>query len=149
MNAVTMEGLMGASTSVSLMNTPMRVFQEASGRGDTETMKRAMGYAGECADKAEEYKEKADEGMKIDAAETHEKAVREAKEAQEKPKEGIDESRNEDADTDTDTVEISEEGKALLKDSAGLEHTGSQPVTYTKTGETVMMEQGGEFSVSV
>ena len=126
MNAVTMEGLMGASTSVSLMNTPMRVFQEASGRGDTETMKRAMGYA-----------------------ETHEKAVREAKEAQEKPKEGIDESRNEDADTDTDTVEISEEGKALLKDSAGLEHTGSQPVTYTKTGETVMMEQGGEFSVSV
>ena len=39
-----------------LMNTPMRVYKEAERRGDTAVMERAMGYAGDFADKAEDYR---------------------------------------------------------------------------------------------
>ena len=60
----------------------------------------------------------------------------------------------------TDTVEISEEGKVLLKgntvpDSADSEvdvtktDAVKEPVTYTKSGETVSEEQGPSISVSV
>ena len=44
MNTKTMEGLVGARTNIELLNTPFRVFKEARRKGDTETMKRAMGY---------------------------------------------------------------------------------------------------------
>ena len=59
MNTKTMEGLSGASANMKLVNTPMRVFREAKRRGDTATMERAMGYAGQFFNKAEEYKNKA------------------------------------------------------------------------------------------
>lgn len=42
MHTKTIEGLVGASTNVNLLNTPMRVFKEARRRGDTATMERAM-----------------------------------------------------------------------------------------------------------
>ena len=35
-------------------HTPMRVYKEAIRKGDSDTMKRAMGYANECSDRAEE-----------------------------------------------------------------------------------------------
>ena len=63
MNTKTMEGLVGARTSMKILNTPFRVFKEARRRGDTATMERAMGYVNEYRDKADEYKAKADEGM--------------------------------------------------------------------------------------
>lgn len=170
MHTKTMEGLVGARTNMNLMNTPMRVYKEARRKGDSETMERAMGYANECSDRAEEYKAEADEGMKKDAEEAREKAraqreeaIQKRREEREKLEEKIEENGN--ADTNTDTketkgclLEISEEGKILLKDNTGLDSTASaetktdvvkEPVTYTKTGETVPAEQESNISVSV
>lgn len=163
MHVKTMEGLVGARTNMNLMNTPMRVYKEARRKGDSETMERAMGYANECSDRAEEYKAEADEGMKKDAEEARkiakeqrEEAIQKHRADREKLEKKIEESRNSDANTDT--VEISEEGKVLLKDSTGLDDTVSaetktdavrEPVTYTKTGETVSTEQSTSTSISV
>lgn len=163
MHTKTMEGLIGARTNMNLMNTPMRVYKEARRKGDSETMERAMGYANECSDRAEEYKAEADEGMKKDAEEARkiakeqrEEAIQKRRDEREKLEKKIDENRN--GDANTDTVEIGEEGKVLLKDSTGLDNTVSaetktdavrEPVTYTKTGETVSAEQESNISVSV
>ncbi len=163
MHVKTMEGLVGARTNTNLMNTPMRVFKEARRKGDLETMERAMGYANECSDRAEEYKAEADEGMKKDAEEAREiakeqreEAIQKRRDEREKLKEKMEENRN--ADANIDTVEISEEGKVLLEDSTGLDNTVSdetktdavkEPVTYTKTGETVSTEQSTSISVFV
>ena len=122
-----------------------------------------MGYASECSDRAEEYKTEADEGMKKDAEEARkiakeqrEEAIQNRRDERDKREAKIEENRND--DTNTDTVKISEEGKVLLKDSTGLDNTVSaetktdavkEPVTYTKTGETVSAEQSTSISVSV
>ena len=163
MNTKTMEGLVGARTNMNLMNTPMRVFKEARRKGDTATMERAMGYADEFSDKAEDYKAEADKGMEEDAREAREKAklqreeaIQERREEREKLEDRIEGNRN--ADTNTDTVEISEEGKVLLKDNVDSGSIGSdeikmdavkEPVTYTKTGVTVSAEHEASISVSV
>lgn len=157
MHTKTMEGLVGARTNMNLMNTPMRVYKEARRKGDLETMERAMGYANECSVRAEEYKAEADEGMKKDAEEARktlkeqrDEAIQKRRDEREKQEEKMEENRN--ADTNTDTVEISEEGKALLKDNLSTDAVGAEtdavksdtvkePVTYTKTGDAVPMEQ--------
>lgn len=165
MHTKTMEGLVGARTNMNLMNTPMRVFKEARRKGDTETMERAMGYVGDFSDKAEEYKAEADKGMEEDAKEARKKAelqreeaVQKRREEREKLEAKIEENRN--ADTNADTVEISEEGKVLLKDNLDTDAVGvetdvvksdavKEPVTYTKAGDAVPMEQETSISVSV
>ena len=165
MHTKTMEGLIGAMTNMNLMNTPMRVFKEARRKGDTETMERAMGYVGDFSDKAEEYKAEADKGMEEDAKEARKKAelqreeaVQKRREEREKLEAKIEENRN--ADTNADTVEISEEGKVLLKDNLDTDAVGvetdvvksdavKEPVTYTKAGDAVPMEQETSISVSV
>ena len=163
MKAKTMEGLVGASGNTNLINTPMRVFKEARRRGDTATMERAMGYASEFADRAVEYKAKAEEGTQEDAKEAREKAelereeaIRKRKEEREEFEERIAESKDEAANTDT--VQISEEGKVLLKGNRTSDHTGTdetktdatkEPVTYTKTGETVPAKQDAGIVLSI
>ncbi len=165
MHTKTMEGLIGARTNMNLMNTPMRVFKEARRKGDTETMERAMGYVGDFSDKAEEYKAEADKGMEEDAKEAREKAelqreeaVQKRREEREKLEAKIEENRN--TDTNADTVEISEEGKVLSKDNLDTDAVGvetdvvksdavKEPVTYTKAGDAVPMEQETSISVSV
>jgi len=163
MNSKTMEGLVGARTNINLTDTPMRVYREARQKGDTETMERAMGYVGDFSDKAEDYKTEADKGMKEEAKEARENAkvqreegIQKRREEREKLEGKIEESR--DADINTDTVEISEEGKGLLKDNIDSDSMVSaeikaevvkEPVTYTKTGETVSAEQGASISVLV
>ena len=163
MHTKTMEGLIGARTNMELLNTPFRVFKEARHKGDTAMMERAMGYMGDFHEDAYEYKKEADEGMKKDADETRkiaeeqrEEAIEKRREEREKLEERIEENRN--ADTNTDTVEISEEGKVLLKDNTGLDSMDSdvtktdavkEPMTYTKTGDTVSEEQSPSISVSV
>lgn len=168
MHTKTMEGLVGARTNMNLMNTPVRVYKEARRKGDSETMERAMGYARECSDRAEEYKAEADEGMKEDAKEAREKAKVQREEAVQKrreEREKLEENRNGDADTDTKEtkeclLEISEEGKVLLKDNLGTDAAGAktdavmsdavkEPVIYTKAGDAVPMEQKMSISVSV
>lgn len=163
MHTKTMEGLIGARTNMNLVNTPMRVYKEARRKGDVGTMERAMGYAGEFSDKAEEYKAEADKGMEEEAKEAKEKkkseqeeAIRKCREEREKLEEKLEKDRN--GDTVTDTVEISEEGRVFLKDAVVLEGTGSDglnaailktPVTYTNTGESAPAKQEGNLSVSV
>ena len=170
MNTKTMEGLVGARTNMNLLNTPMRVFKEARRKGDKATMERAIGYVSEFSDKAEDYKAEADKGMEEDAREAREKArlqreeaIQKRREEREKLEERIEENRNADTNTDTQEtsaclLEISEEGKVLLRDNVDSGSTGSdeikmddvkEPVTYTKTGETVPSEQGASISVSV
>ena len=165
MHTKTMEGLVGARTNMNLMNTPMRVFKEARRKGDTATMERAMGYVDDFSDKAKEYQAEADKGMEEDAKEARKKAelqreeaVRKRREEREKLEAKIEENRN--ADTNADTVEISEEGKVLSKDNLDTDAVGvetdvvksdavKEPVTYTKAGDAVPMEQETSISVSV
>ena len=159
MNAKTMEGLVGANTNTNLIDTPMRVYKDARRRGDLGKMESAMGYVVEFEERAQEYKTKAEEGMEDDAREAREKAELERKEAIQKRKEEQKEleeriAESKDAGTNTDTVEISEEGKLLVQGNMGLDHTGSDEiktdaVTYTKSGETVPAQQGVGISISV
>lgn len=170
MNTKTMEGLVGARTNMNLQNTPMRVYKEARRKGDTATMKRAMGYVNEFSNRAEKYKVEADKGMEEDAKEAREKAKLQREEAirkrreereklEEKTKENSDAGINADTqETGACLLEISEEGKVLLKDNVDPDRTGSdeikmdaikEPVTYTKTGEAVPSEQSASISVSV
>ena len=167
MHTKTMEGLAGASMNMKLLNTPFRVYKDAERRGDTAVMERAMGYVGEFADKAEDYQKKAEKGMKEDAKEAREKAkteqenaIRKRKEEREELEKRIAESRN----GDTDTVSISENGKAALDGKTDSVQTGAdngipveetadaikmEPVIYTKTGEASKSESGINISVSV
>ena len=167
MHAKTMEGLAGASMSMKLMNTPMRVYKEAERRGDTAVMEQAMGYASDFADKAEDYRKTTEKGMKEDAKEAREKAnteqenaIRKRREQREEMEKKIAESRN----GDTDTVSISESGKAALDGKADSVQTGAdhgisveetadaikmEPAIYSKSGEKAEFEPGVNFSVSV
>jgi len=164
MQAKTIEGLVGARINTDLINTPRRAYEEAERKGDTATMERAMGYMSEHADKAEEYRAEAEEGMKEDAKDTREKAELDREEAIQKRKEDreefekrIEENRNK----NTDIVEISEDGRAVMKDNADSDSSASaeinadvintEPVVYTKTGEVnqSQREPGTNISVSV
>lgn len=71
MQADSMKALMGASSNLKLVNTPMKVFKEAEAREDTEVMKRAMGYVTEFGKNAEK-----------DADELGEATIKETREAQ-------------------------------------------------------------------
>ncbi|MCI8801519.1 hypothetical protein NSB25_13100 [Acetatifactor muris] len=167
MHTKTMEGLAGASMSMKLMNTPMRVYKEAERRGDTAVMERAMGYASDFADEAEDYRKTTKKGMKEDAKEAREKAkteqenaIQKRREQREELEKRIAESRNE----DTDTVSISESGKAALDGKSDLAQAGTngsisteetaddikkEPVIYTISGEAAGSEPGASFSASV
>ena len=163
MNTKTMEGLSGASANMKLVNTPMRVFREAKRRGDTATMERAMGYAGQFFNKAEEYKNKAGEGTREEAEEIRERAEEETKDIIEKRKEEHEklEERIEtgkETGKETDTVEISEEGRILLEQNSNLyktDYQGTKPagykeaVIYNKTGETVQQVQDINIPASI
>lgn len=138
MNAKTMEGLVGAKTNMDLLNSPFRVYKEARRRGDTATMDRAMGYVAEFSDKADEYKEAADRGMKEDAEEAREKAKSEREEAiqkrreeREKLEERIEESRSK--NKETDIVEVSEEGRVLLKENGVADSNASDNINLDNT----------------
>lgn len=180
MHTKTMEGLIGARTNMELLNTPFRVFKEARLKGDTAKMERAMGYMKECEEDAYEYKEVADEGMKKDAEETRkiaeeqrEEMIKNRREEREEQQKKLEEAREEKQDhKSTDTVEISEDGKVLLKENTaagedaaeGTETTGAvtdiempakpkadmEPVFYSSAGTVKPKEDAGtKVSVSV
>lgn len=180
MHTKTMEGLIGARTNMELLNTPFRVFKEARLKGDTAKMEQAMGYMKECGEDAYEYKEVADEGMKKDAEETRKIAeeqrgemIKNRREEREEQQKKLEEAREEKADhKSADTVEISEDGKALLKENTaatkgtedGAETNGvdldtgmpakpkadMEPVFYSNAGEVKRSEDTGtKVSASV
>ena len=147
MHAKTMEGLMGASANVDLLNTPMRVYKEAETRGDTAVMERALSYAGQTAEQADKYKTVADEGMKEDAKETSEKA----KDIQEKT---IQARKQEQAELEQRIeqslpVSAEEEHAAPDPNSAPPAAAFAEPVTYTKNGEVSPAPAEAQASVSL
>lgn len=159
MHTKTMEGLIGARTNMDLLNTPFRVYKEARLKGDTAMMERAMGYMGEVHEDAFEYKKEADEGMKKDAEEIRkiaekqrEKMIENRREERQEQQKKLEEERKEKNDQTVDTVEISEEGKVLLKENTVAEDISSggtateteasskpkadlEPVFYSSVGE--------------
>lgn len=175
MHTKTMEGLIGARTNMEMLNTPFRVFKEARLKGDTAMMERAMGYMGDFHEDAYEYKEEADEGMKKDIEETRkiaeeqrEEMIKNRREEREEQQKKLEEERKENkGDQAVDTVEISEEGKVLLKGTAPETETGTEgtdvdtesvpkpkmdlePVFYSSAGEVKQTEDAGaKVSASV
>ena len=87
MNIQMMEGLLGASSNIKLSGTSMSVYRKAIAEGDTEKMKRAMGYTVECTEKAVKYQEKLNKGMKAEAKAEREQAKLEQEAAIEKRRE--------------------------------------------------------------
>lgn len=180
MHTKTMEGLIGARTNMEMLNTPFRVYKEARLKGDTAMMERAMGYMQACEEDAYEYKEVADEGMKKDAEETRkiaeeqrEEMIKNRREEREEQQKKLEEERKKNQGNKTvDTVEISEEGKVLLKENIaategavdGTETNGvdldtgmptkpkadMEPVFYSSAGEVKQTEDtGAKVSASV
>ena len=163
MNMKTVEGLVGARININLSDTAMSVYREASQKGDTAAMERALGYAGQMTNQAEAYEAKAEEGMKADAKELKEKAkadqekvIEKRREEREQLEARIEKSR----EPEDDIVQISEEGKAALQESAGAEDTDSAdssasdtgeipPVVYTSTGEVNIQALETEPGLSV
>ena len=154
MNAKTMEGLAGASTSIRMVSTPMNVAKEAERKGDTDKMQRALGYAAQLTNQAEEYSEKTSQGMKLEAEESKEqeklrqenldKARKEKRAEQEKQ---VKESIAKQEGIPSDSVEISEEGKHIANIEGEISSNpidNTQDVTYSKSGEAVDVVQTGE-----
>ena len=142
MNAKTMEGLAGASASMSLISTPMNVAKEAERKGDTDKMQRALGYAAEKGMKADAEDAKKQE--KLHQEELIE-ARRKEREEQEKRLKG--EGAGSEASS-FDSVEISPEGKSQVGaaeetapdgfDTAGAAAIadGTGDMVYDKSGES-------------
>lgn len=154
MNVQMMDGLLGASSHIKLAGTPMSVYHQASAEGDTEKMKRALGYTSECAEKASKYQEKLDEGMKAEAKDEREKAKLEQEAAIEKRREEhkrAEESTGPDRPQEADRVQISQAAKAALKNSQPVEAAepvSSEPVIYTPAGEVPAVPAETEPNVS-
>ena len=154
MNIQMMDGLLGASSNIKLSDTPMSVYRQASAEGDTEKMKRALGYTGECTEKAVKYQEKLDKGMKVEAKAEKEKAeleqeaaIEKRREERERAEEGTESSRPQ----STDLVQISEAAKAALKNNKPAETAepiDGEPVTYTPAGEIAATPAETEPAVS-
>ncbi len=155
MNAKTVEGLMGASTNIRLSDTAMNVFRTASQKGDTATMERALGYAGQMVDEANKYEDKAKEGMKEDAKELkeqkaadQEKMIERRKEEQRQLEERIEKSR----EPEKDTVEIRADAaspESTDTPAAPSESADLPPVVYSSSGEVSSQETQTEATLSV
>lgn len=158
MHAQTMEGLIGAASNTNIMNVPMRIYKTAERKGDTALMDRASHYAGDFAERVNDYKRVADEGMKKDAEEARQKeeqaceaAIEKRREEREKREEKLEKSR----DTGTDSVEISDAGNVLLEENSGGAPDGQgggsvakrEPVLYTKAGEISTAEGNGGVQI--
>ncbi len=116
MQIKTMEGLVGASFNMNLVDVPMRVYKDACRRGDLATMERSMGYVTEFSGRADEYGKKAEEGMKEEAEEAREKEKQQREEALEKKRE---ERAEQEAAVDKEGEEtsVSQDTKAVAEAS--------------------------------
>lgn len=144
MKAGSMEGLIGASLNMKLTRTPMRVFKEAERKGDTEVMKRAMGYVTEFQEKAHECSDRAQEELAKELKEERkEEEIRreQAQERKEETKKYVEKiQENNKADIPkTDSVEISEEGKLVLKSDFQAEDTA---LNANKTDVKMYTDEG-------
>ncbi len=148
MKAGSMEGLIGANVNIRLSNTPMRVYRDAEHRGDTKVMKRAMQYVTDFQEKAQKYSDKAQEELKKELKEErkeqklkHEQAL-ERKEEVKEYVEKIQENNKLDI-SKTDSIEISEEGKIILKNNSQTEESTLENTNikiYTSKGKSISTE---------
>lgn len=143
MNLQMMEGLVGASTNIRLSGSPMRVYRQAEAQGDSEKMKRALGYAGECTERAAKYQEKLDKGMKEEAEKAREETKPEREAAMEKT--GQERGKTEDGarpgrPPETDTVQLSRAAQALLESGPAKFEIppGGRPTPRKEPGGTVV-----------
>lgn len=151
MKAGSMEALIGASQNMKLASTPMRVYKDAEHRGDTETMERAMGYVTDFEKKAHECSNKAQKELAKELKEerkeqelNREQAIQKRKEEEKEYREKLQESNRADIQKE-DSVEISEEGKAELKNNARITEPtevveNTDVKVYTSEGKTVSTE---------
>ena len=152
MKAGSMQGLIGANVNMKLTRTPMRVFKEAELRGDTETMKRAMGYVEDFQEKAHECSDKAQNEIgKELKEERREQDIRreQAIERKEDAEEFTEKIRKNNKPDQTDSVEISEEGKIVLKNNSQTEETtpiveNTDVKLYTSEGKPKTIEPEAE-----
>lgn len=150
MKAGSMEGLIGASVNMKLSQTPMRVFKEAERRGNTEVMKRAMGYVTDFQEKAHECSDRAQEELAKELKEERKEQEikrQQALERKEETKEYVEkiQENNKSDISATDRVEISEEGKVVLKNNSQTEETTPIMETtdvkiYTSEGKAISIE---------
>lgn len=146
MNIKTMEGLAGAGASISLISTPMSVAKEAERKGDTDKMQRALGYAAGMKEQADQYGEKAGEGMKADAEEMkeQEKMLREElTEARRRERKELEKRLKEEASgseagvsegSDLDDLQISPEGKSQAESAGEGAVAGAGDTAAAKAG---------------
>ena len=152
MKAGSMQGLIGANVNMKLTRTPMRVFKEAELKGDTETMKRAMGYVEDFQEKAHECSDKAQNEIgKELKEERREQDIRreQAIERKEDAEEYTEKIRKNNKLDQTDSVEISEEGKIVLKNNLQTEETtpiveSTDVKLYTSEGKQKTIEPEAE-----
>lgn len=151
MKAGSMEGLIGASVNLKMTETPMRVYKEAERRGDTAVMERAMGYVTEFQEKAYKYSDKAQEELVKELKEERkeqelkrEQAIEKRKEETKEYKEKLQESNKSDIQ-EADSVEISEEGKMVLKNNGQIKELtvvveNNDAKVYTSEGKSMPTE---------
>lgn len=154
MKAGSMEGLIGASINMKISRTPMRVFKQAELKGDTETMKRAMGYVVEFREKAHECSDRAQEALPKELEEERKEEETRRNEAQkrvEKTKDYIEkvQEKNKPDTAKKDSAEISEEGKVMLKNDSRTEESVSavektEVKMYTDEGKAVSVESDAD-----
>lgn len=142
MKAGSMEGLIGASQNMKLVDVPMRVYREAERKGDTAIMERAMGYAADFTEKAYEYKEKAQDEL-----------IKELKEEKEELEEKLEENREFTAENENVEIEISEEGQKLSEGNSEKQQCISDikidtTKIYNKNGN-VVTSSSSENAISV
>lgn len=149
MNTKIMEGLSGAGTNMKLLDTPMKIYQEAKHKGDTSAMERALGYAGDFVGKAEEYQEKTRKGMEEEAREVREKKKLDQEKAIEQRRlERQEEQKQSASDT---SGEQNKSDSLMYSSDTNIEKqkNGTEPVIYTNTGEKQITEQEPALSVRV
>ena len=161
MKAGSMEGLIGASQNMKMMNVPMKVYHEAERKGDLGTMERAMGYAQEYSQKAEEYREKAQKELEKEQKEERaefeklqkEKLEEKRIEKKEQEKKEQEKTKEKAANSSGVEINISEEGKELAKENSYMEPVtavyGSVTVNHSAQSETVSETRTPEISVTV
>lgn len=163
MLAVTTGSLIGANVAMNEIRTPMKVFKEARARGDTATMKRAMGYVNSLNEDAWEYKKKADEGLKEEAVEAKEKELLEREELANRIRENREETEKRPEEAGKNPAVIGADSAADSEEKSGseielsTEHTNAEntsdnidaPITYTKTGEVFNLDPEIKLSVKV
>lgn len=147
MQAGSMNAFMGASSNLKLVNTPMKVFKEARARGDTETMKRAMGYVTEFGNNAEKYADKLGEETV--------KEIREARKQQEIEREqAIEEARQKNKTEREQALNDAEKPAAEpaeTTDAAAADEEVNDRAETSESGKAVVTKQmlSGEIGIRV